>query len=302
MKQVALIGLGAMGVLYSDLLDKAMHDSFFVIADEKRIARYQAEGMYCNDVPCAFEYRSSADATPVDVLLVGVKFGGLQAAIREAAPFVKEGTIIVSMLNGISSEAILKEAFPQAHVVYCIAQGMDAVKEGNRASYKSKGVLVLGEADGVQSPELDELGRLFDSAAIPYSYDAQIIRKLWSKLMLNTGINQVVMVEEGTYSTVQQPGAPREMMIETMREVMRVANAEGIDLNEQDVQNWLPVADGLNPDGMPSMRQDGLARRYSEVELFSGTVIPLAEKHGIDVPNCRELYRRVKEIEATYQA
>ena len=48
------------------------------------------------------------------------------------------------------------------------------------------------------------------------------------------------------------------------------------------------IADGLNPEGMPSMRQDGMAKRYSEVELFSGTVIPLAQKHGIDVPNCRE--------------
>ena len=92
----------------------------------------------------------------------------------------------------------------------------------------------------------------------------------------------------------------RDMMVNTMREVMQVANAEGIDLNEEDVQGWLTIADGLNPEGMPSMRQDGMAKRYSEVELFSGTVIPLAQKHGIDVPNCRELYQRIKAVEAAY--
>ena len=48
------------------------------------------------------------------------------------------------------------------------------------------------------------------------------------------------------------------------------------------------------------MRQDGMAKRYSEVELFSGTVIPLAQKHGIDVPNCTALYQRIKEMEAAY--
>lgn len=298
--KVALIGLGAMGVLYSDLFQQSMPEDFFIIADRERIGRYRQDGIYCNGARCDFSYRSAADAVSVDVLMVGVKFGGLQKAIKEAAPFVKAGTVIVSLLNGISSEVILQQAFPQAHVVYCIAQGMDAVKEGNRASYLNKGVLVLGEADGSHSDAMQLLGQLFDKAGIPYVYSDQVIRKLWSKLMLNTGINQVVMVYEGTYATVQQPGEARDKMIATMREVMQVANAEGIDLNEDDVQNWLQVADGLNPEGMPSMRQDGLARRYSEVELFSGTILPLAQKHGMEVPHCADLYRRIKEIEAGY--
>lgn len=298
--KVGLIGLGAMGVLYSDLFQQNMPEDFFIIADENRIARYREEGIYCNGQRCAFAYRSSEDAVPVDVLLVGVKFGGLQAAIQEAAPFVKEGTIIVSLLNGISSEGILQQAFPQAHVLYCIAQGMDAVKKDNQASYLHKGVLVLGEADGSHSKELLTVGDVFDAAGVPYEYSDAIIRKLWSKLMMNTGINQVIMVYEGVYATVQQPGEARDMMANTMREVMHVANAEGIDLTEDDVQYWLSVGDGLNPQGMPSMRQDALAKRYSEVELFSGTILPLAQKHNIDVPNCAALYRRIKEIEAAY--
>lgn len=301
MKKVGLIGLGAMGVLYSDLLYGALGDDFFVIADEGRVARYEAEGVYCNGQQCRFPYRSAAQAEPVDLLLVGVKFGGLQAAIEEAVPFVKAGTVIISLLNGISSEQILQQAFPQAHVLYCIAQGMDAVKEGNQASYLHKGLLVLGEADDRHSEELQAVGALFDRAEIPYTVSDSVIRKLWSKLMLNTGINQVVMVYEGTYRTVQQPGEAREMMIAAMREVMQVANAEGIDLQEADVQGWLTIADSLNPDGMPSMRQDGLAKRYSEVELFSGTIIPLAQKHQIKVPVCSALYQRIKEIEAKYE-
>ena len=300
MKKVALIGLGAMGVLYSDLLHRALQDDFFVIADEKRIGRYEAEGVYCNGQRCQFPYRSAAAAEPVDLLLVTVKFGGLQAAMAEAAPFVREGTVILSLLNGISSEQLLQQAFPQAHVLYCIAQGMDAVKDGNQASYLHKGLLVLGEGDGRDSEALQAVARLFDRAEIPYAVSDAVRRKLWSKLMLNTGINQVVMVYEGTYATVQQPGEARDLMTAAMREVMQVANAEGIDLNEDDVQGWLQIADGLNPDGMPSMRQDGLAKRYSEVELFSGTIVPLAQQHHIAVPVCTMLYQRIKEIEATY--
>lgn len=301
MKRVALIGLGAMGVLYSDLLSNALgKEDFFIVADEKRICRYQTEGVYCNGQRCDFSYRSKTAAVPVDLLIVAVKFGGLQAAIEEAKPFVHEHTVIISLLNGISSEAVLKNAFPQAKVLYCIAQGMDAVKVNQQASYANKGVLVLGEADGSKSAELLALGALLDRARIPYQYSDTVIRQLWSKLMLNTGINQTVMVYEGNYATVQQPGEAREFMVATMREVMQVAHAEGIDLNEKDIEKWLEIADGLNPQGMPSMRQDGLAKRYSEVELFSGTVIPLAKKHRIDVPHCSYLYQKIKEIESAY--
>ena len=53
----------------------------------------------------------------------------------------------------------------------------------------------------------------------------------------------------------------------------------------------------LKPDGYPSMRQDALAGRKTEVELFAGTVVRLAEKHGISVPVNASYYKRIREKE-----
>lgn len=36
----------------------------------------------------------------------------------------------------------------------------------------------------------------------------------------------------------------------------------------ENVRDDLKILSGLNPDGYPSMRQDAVAKRYSEVELF----------------------------------
>ncbi|MPN44718.1 hypothetical protein SDC9_192283 [bioreactor metagenome] len=85
-----------------------------------------------------------------------------------------------------------------------------------------------------------------------------------------------------------------------MREVVLVANAEGIALSEQDVEEWDAIICALPADGEPSMRQDGKARRKSEVELFSGTVRRLAAKHGLAVPVNDWLYQRVLEMESAY--
>lgn len=118
--------------------------------------------------------------------------------------------------------------------------------------------------------------------------------------MLNVGVNQVVMVHEGNYGTVQVPGPAREHMIAAMREVIALSRLEGVPVTEEDLQYYVGLVDTLSPEGMPSMRQDGLAHRKSEVALFSGTVCRLAEKHGLDVPVNRALYRTVLEMEAVY--
>ena len=49
------------------------------------------------------------------------------------------------------------------------------------------------------------------------------------------------------------------------------------------------------------MGQDRINRKPSEVELFAGTVMRLAEKHGLYVPVNRFLYERVQEIEKEYR-
>ena len=47
------------------------------------------------------------------------------------------------------------------------------------------------------------------------------------------------------------------------------------------------------------MRQDGLQKRKSEVELFAGTVIKLADKHKIDVQVNKKIYETILKIEGS---
>ncbi len=64
------------------------------------------------------------------------------------------------------------------------------------------------------------------------------------------------------------------------------------DLTKADLQKWVDVMDSLVPDGEPSMRQDTKAGRPTEAGLFCGTVMEIAERHGIDVPVNRMFYNR----------
>ena len=118
--------------------------------------------------------------------------------------------------------------------------------------------------------------------------------------MLNVGVNQAVMIYKGTYGTVQHPGEARELMKAAMREVIVLAEKENVNLTEKDLEEYVSLLDTLDPNGMPSMRQDGVVHRKSEVELFSGTVLSLAKKHGVPVPVNQKIYEIIRDMESKY--
>lgn len=96
------------------------------------------------------------------------------------------------------------------------------------------------------------------------------------------------------------PGEQNRCFIAAMREAIAVARAEGVDLDEDDLLQMVSMVESLDPAGMPSMAQDRINRKRSEVDQFAGTVIRLADRHGILVPQNRYLYSRVAQIEAAY--
>ncbi|MCU6751801.1 2-dehydropantoate 2-reductase [uncultured Oscillibacter sp.] len=297
-----VIGLGSLGVLYATLFTRALgKEQVPVLADGARIARYRKQGFWYNDAPCDFNYTDAAARTePVDLLLFAVKFGGLQNAIETCRHLVGPDTLVISVLNGISSEEILGDAFGPEHVVWCVAERMAAKKEGNRVVCDPIGELAVGVPAGEDTSRLQRLTAFFDSIGFPYVVPADIRTHMWSKLLCNTGCNQTALVFQCDYGPLQVPGKPRDTMIGAMREVAAVANAEGVPLSEKDVAAWVDIIDHLPSNGETSMRQDGKNHRKSEVELFAGTIRRLAAKHGISVPVNDWLYQQIQEMERNY--
>ncbi|KGT39951.1 2-dehydropantoate 2-reductase [Heyndrickxia faecalis] len=304
-KTVSIIGLGALGILFGHHLSKKMPvENLRIIADQQRIERYKREGVYCNGEKCHFYYVTPEETVePADLVLFTVKFNGLDEAVEAVKQHVGPDTVILSALNGISSEEIIGRTYGMDKMLYCVAQGMDAVKAGNQLTYAHMGMLCFGEKKpGIFSEKMKKVARFFEQTDLPYEADTEMMKRLWGKFMLNVGVNQTVAVYKSNYGEIQKDGPAREMMIAAMREVMALSEKEGFPLTEEDLRYWLKVVGNLSPAGKPSMAQDVEAKRYSEVGLFSGTVIKLGKKYGVPVPVNEELNRRIREIERTYAA
>ncbi len=301
---IVIVGMGALGIMYGNFLIKKLgSQQVTFLGDQSRINKLAQDGILCNEEKCDFTMMDPQTAhIQADLLIFAVKATALENAVKLAKPAVKEDTIILSLLNGISSEEYLEAQLDQGTVITCVAQGMDAVKIGNEMTYANMGKICLGitPEQTEKQESLDKVLEFFDRTELPYTLEEDINYRLWGKWMLNVGVNQVVMVTEGTYETVQQDGEAREMMKAAMSEVILIAQEAGVNLTDEDLNGYLDLVGTLNPQGMPSMRQDGLTKRKSEVELFAGTVIKKARQYGIAVPVNEKLYQTIIEMEKEY--
>jgi len=121
--------------------------------------------------------------------------------------------------------------------------------------------------------------------------------------MFNVGANQTTAVLRLPYAAIQNNGGSgeipeaRQLFQNTMREVIAVANAEGIDLNESDIDVWQNTINRFNPHGHTSMCQDVMEGRKTELEMLSQTIIELGIKHDIPVPLNGMFYLQLRSIE-----
>lgn len=300
-KKVAIVGMGALGMLYGEAIAKACgNGALRFVMDRERYLRHKGDVYKINGAVQEFVLASADEAEQADLVIVATKYGGLGEALDEMAGLVGPDTVIFSVLNGITSEEKIIERFGDRNVLYCVALGMDAVRKGTELTYEHQGMLKIGCVDEKQRPALEAACAFLDRIGVSYNVDEDIRRALWAKLLLNVGINQTCMVYETSYGGALSGSESRKDMVDAMLEVVAVAVAEGVHLTKEDAEESISILSKLTYDGLPSMRQDALAKRPSEVELFAGTVLRLAEKHGLSVPVNRRYYEKIKEIEAGY--
>lgn len=300
-QSTAIIGMGALGLLYGNQIVSRLGSSGLrFIADRKRIQKYHSMEFTVNGEHRTFPMEDCETAAPADFVIVAVKYNALPEALNTMKNCVGPDTTIISVMNGISSEQMIGERYGREKVLYSIAQGMDAMKFGSSLTYTQAGELRVGALSPEQNNRLEAMTAFFDRAGIAYTVEDDILHRLWGKFMLNVGVNQTCMAYETTYSGTLVPGEAHDTMIGAMREVIRLAHAEHVNLTEQDLDSYIDLLKTLSPDGMPSMRQDSLSHRPSEVEMFSGTVRAMAKKHGLATPVNDRLYKRIREMESQY--
>jgi 2-dehydropantoate 2-reductase len=317
---VLIAGAGAIGLLVADTLYRYNPGGLRILASGERLARYRETGFRVNGerVDFALADGDAPRAGLADLIIVACKYHHLEQVIKDIEGFVGGRTIILSLLNGISSEEIIGAVYGPERLPLAMILGTDSRNTGNGASFTQRGVVSFGDvagkaggtAGGKAGGKGDERDRLladyFTRAGLPFEYHPNDMKRiLWYKYMINVGINQtsaLLALPYGCFKRDHPQGIAEARMLQesAMWEVIAVANRLDIDLGGKDIENWYRTLSTLGDSGYTSMCQDVLAGRKTEVELFGRTVTDLGLKLGVPTPVNQALALGLRAIEQSY--
>lgn len=280
--EVRIIGAGAVGAVVGwKLYGKA--DVAFIV-DSGRKARY-SDGLVINGERIAFPILTPDEAAPADLLIFAVKNMQLDEAIEEALPFSGPDTVVLSLLNGIEAEGRLSEAFGAEKVLYAFITDLSSNHSGLETTcFSGGGTIVFGEKDNRRSERIERIAALFCSAGLKFVIPVDILHEKWWKFMLNTCFNTLSAVLEADYAAISTNQDFIRAVRVVAREVQKVAEAEGIRLTQDDVEEMIRRVTALRDHGKTSMLQDVLAGRETENRYFAGAVSRLGRRHSIPTP------------------
>jgi 2-dehydropantoate 2-reductase len=295
-----MVGAGAVGAAVAGIIADHEPAAVSVLAAAGRRERYVREGFILNGVRRDFPLVSPGEAGEAQLIIVAVKNYQLEDAIRDMASLVGPRTLILSLLNGITSEEKLAAAFGAEKVPYAMILGIDAVRDGNVTEFSSMGKVHFGDARntaGAWSPRISRISRFLARTGVQHEVPPDMVRSLWYKFMINVGINQVSAIIRGTYRVFQEAPEARAVMTAAMAEVVAISRVMGTGLEEADIAAWDQTLLRLGPENKTSMLQDVEAGRSTEVDAFAGEVIRLGTKAGIPVPVNQTLHDLLRAME-----
>ncbi|MDP9192235.1 MAG: 2-dehydropantoate 2-reductase [Acidobacteriota bacterium] len=294
--RIAVIGAGGVGGYFGGRLAQAGSDVTF-IARGATLEALRAGGLRVDSVLGDYVV-SPVNATDdprsvglVDAILMAVKAWQIPEAAVQITPMLGEDTMVVPLENGIDAPEVLAGIVGEQHVVGGLCAIVSfSVAPGHIRHAASEPIVMFGELDNRRSERVERLRVAFAEAGVHVEVPPDIRRSLWSKFLFIatlSGIGALTRVAVGVWRADEEI---RALADRSLREVLQLAIARGIDLGDDAIERtWLRY-DGLAPESTSSMQRDIMEGKPSELEAQLGAIVRLARESGVDVPVTAMIY------------
>lgn len=305
--KIAILGAGAMGSAIGALLHKAGHQVTLIDVSRPAIEAIQSRGLIIQNKAGEQEtVRVAITDQPasigvVNLLLVFVKCYHTEAAVKSALPIVGPKTTVLSLQNGWGNGPRIAGILGQERVVLGVCYHSATVLAPGHVLHAGQGKTFMGELDGSDSPRLQQIVQTFNAAGIAVEPSGQVLKEIWSKLALNVATLPTSSSVRVTADHLLDTPEMQDLMKDLLREVVVVANAQGIPLDFDERWNAITgLLRKLAPNTKGSMLQDVEARRQTEIDVMCGAIIEAGTRLNIPTPCNRAMLGLIKGLEATF--
>jgi 2-dehydropantoate 2-reductase len=293
--KIAVVGAGAVGAFYGGLLARAGHDVHFV-ARGAQLEALRTQGLHISSlslgeihVPPMPATARASDIGPADLVLVCVKAHQTAAVLDVVAHLVGPATIVMALQNGVEADDLLAERFGAERVASAVVYVGATLEAPGLVRHVAAGTLVISNNEQVRE--------VLASTGLPVRIAPDIARQRWHKLAWNASFNAISALTLRSSQDLLGNPQTRTLLLAMMREVVAVANAQGVAVGESDIEQLVTTTEKAAAI-RTSMLVDRERGRPLETDALVGVVVRKGQEAGVPTPIANVLYALLTAIDA----
>jgi 2-dehydropantoate 2-reductase len=303
--RTVVVGAGAMGSVYGGMFAEAGHEVTFLEVNSLVVDAINEHGLRIRrgdgDVD-TYPLRATSnpvDLGAVDLALFQVKGFATVSAARLLSPVVGDGTVLMTLQNGLGNEQALREQYPSNPLL--IGMSVHSVTTIGPGEYHHTGIRETHI--GPSRDEWFDIARNVVSELSSSGYEFRletaddIHHQVFAKWVLNCGSLPVLSMTGLETRAINDHEIVLGLCDRITREACELAAAEGYTLDADERARYNRSL-FQSAGGKASMLQDIGAGRRTEIDTINGAAVRLAEKHGVPAPLNRAMFALVKGREA----
>jgi 2-dehydropantoate 2-reductase len=298
--RIAVMGSGGLGGFVGGRLASVGVDVLF-IARGPHLQAMQKSGLrVLSETGDVSLQRVDATADPkgqqpVDFVIFTVKGPDTIVSAELIAPIVGSETGIISFQNGVEGIDILAARYSANSVLPGTSSTPAMIEKPGVIRHVGMGTpFTIGEWDGRKSKRAETFQQVAASAGLDMSISENIHTDVWSKFVAMATFSAITCLTRLPVRTIVTIPETRQLAIDSMNEVIAVANARGITLPSDTISTILAFVEKLDPSWKTSMCNDLEAGKVIEVESISGAIHRLGQELDVTTPVHTVAYHALK--------
>ena len=308
--KIAMIGSGAAGSVFAAYLKRGGADLYLVDQYQAHMDKIASDGLVLREFESecrltGFHTAPHAGELPMmDLVILMVKCTQTQAIMPSVMPCVGPETVVVSLQNGLCNEECLAPYVERERLILGFGKiGTELPEPGVCVAKPEPGTAMYFGA-AAPSPLTDAAGRalerLFLSGGCQASFEEDIRPYIWRKAISNCGYNGVSAVLGLPVGPVLRSETGNALVQQVWDECCAVAEAKGIHgLAGEMEQERERLLQGFS-DYYPSMAQDIIRRRQTEIEHMNGAIARFGRELGVPTPVNQLITDMILTIQGNY--
>lgn len=303
--KIVVVGPGAIGCLVAAFLSKTKEEIWLLDKYPERAETLTQKGISIEGISGNWQaqVRSTAQAADIgqaDLIIICVKSYNTKEALKSAEPIIGQNSRVLTLQNGIGNIEIASEVAGAEKVIGGVTNLGATHLDIGKIRHAGNGETVIGRIDGKIPVEMRAIRETFNQAGLVTRISRDIKGLLWSKLIINVGINALTAITRLNNARLTEFQGTRNILTKAVSEALKVAKRKRIRLIYDDPLAKVEAVCEATATNVSSMLQDVLKKKPTEIDFINGVIVRQGQELGIPVPTNAMLVDLVKTIETSY--